>query len=179
MITAAVSRMFLATNRKTLRRFHVDSPLTEEAREVICRLSNLRELSVVIERGTSLSSVVLPNLTDLTIQYDHDCDWLQGLRGATFEKLASVTIRSSSESVGNFLEVFASVTFKTSVPATLSMFYTSRRLRPNYRSLLLFSQLKELVISFSWEDSFPSGIDDDAIADIALAMPGLEILQLG
>ena len=54
MITAAVSGMLLASNRNALRSVRVDSPLTEEAHEVICKLSDLRELMVVIERGTSL-----------------------------------------------------------------------------------------------------------------------------
>ena len=69
-ITAAVSRMVLLGNRNALRYFGVDSPLTEEAREVIFKLPDLRELSVVIERNTPSPSAVLPNLTQMHIEYD-------------------------------------------------------------------------------------------------------------
>ena len=45
MITASVSEMVLSINRHTLQKFHVDSPLTEEASEVVYKLPNLRGLS--------------------------------------------------------------------------------------------------------------------------------------
>ena len=38
IITAAVSKFLLTTNRGALRQFRVDSPLTEKAREVVCKL---------------------------------------------------------------------------------------------------------------------------------------------
>ena len=60
MITTAVSKMVLATNRNTLQQLDVDSPLMEEASEVVCELPNVRNLSVVIEN--SLPSASLPNL---------------------------------------------------------------------------------------------------------------------
>ena len=47
MITVAVSELLLAVNRDTLRHFRVDSPLTEEAREVIHKLPNLCGLTVI------------------------------------------------------------------------------------------------------------------------------------
>ena len=65
MITAAVSRMLLVANRKTLQEFYVDSPSTEEASEVLYKLPNLRSLSVVIDGETLLPSASLP-------QWRHD-----------------------------------------------------------------------------------------------------------
>ena len=82
-IVAAVSGMLIANNRNTLRSVIVDSPLTEEAHEAIFKLPNLRDLSLIIERGTPLPSMVLPNLTDLVIGYDRDCDWLPMFQEAT------------------------------------------------------------------------------------------------
>lgn len=180
-ITEAVSGMFLANNRNSFRCIRVDSPLTEAAREVVYNLPDLQELLVAIERDTLLPSVVLPNLANLTIKYDHDFNWLQGFRRATLGKLALVDIRPGSASIGNFLEAFESVAVTTSIPATLSTFRfrTSHQWRPNYHSLLLFTQLKELDIGFSCESGCSSTIDDDAITDIARAMPLLEDLSLG
>ncbi|KAF9643055.1 hypothetical protein BDM02DRAFT_3264243, partial [Thelephora ganbajun] len=153
IITAAVSELLLTTNRNTLRSFNANSPLTEDAREVIYGLPDLCELRVVIVGSTSLPTVVLPNLTRIDVEFSHGHDWLQGFRGASLGKLASVTFRSESNSIGNFLETFESVTLTTSASATLSTFtfYTSRPWRPNYRSLLPFTQLEELVIEFSCE----------------------------
>ena len=50
IITAAVSEFLLTTNRGALREFYADSPLTEEAREVIYTLPNLCGLLVVVEK---------------------------------------------------------------------------------------------------------------------------------
>ena len=181
MITAAISELLLATNRDALRSFHADSPLTEDAREVVFKLPDLRELRVVINEADSLPTLVLPSLTEIDIEYDRDCGWLQGFRGATLGKLASVTFRSESHSIDGFLEAFESVALTTSIPATLSnfTFYTSHSWRPNYRSLLPFTQLKELVVDFSCGPDCSSTIDDDIIIDLAQAMPMLEILHLG
>ena len=180
MITTALSGSFFASQRNTLRCLTVDSPLTEEACKVIFNLPNLRELSVVIERDVPLPSVVLPNLANLTIDYDSNCDWLQGFRGATLGNLASVTFNSQSESVGDFLEAFESVALTTSTPATLSMFkfHTSRRWKPHYRSLLPFTQLKEITVDSPCLRGCSSTVDDGIINDIARAMPRLEILHL-
>jgi len=49
MTTAAVSGMLLASSRNALRSLHVDSPLAEGTLEVICKLPNLRALTVVLE----------------------------------------------------------------------------------------------------------------------------------
>ena len=181
MITLAVSGMFLTGSWNTLRYLNVDSPLTEEAREVVFKLPNLCELSVYIERGTSLPSVVLPNLTGLKIRYDWDHDWLQGFRGATLGKLASVSFRSESESASDLFETLEGVALTTSIPATLSRFTfnTSRQWRPNYHSLLPFTRLKEITVGFSCRGGCSSTIDDDIITDIARAMPKLEKLDLG
>ena len=54
--TAAVSAMLLVSNRGTLRRFRMRSPLTEEAREVVYTLPNLRTLWAVVSRDTPLPS---------------------------------------------------------------------------------------------------------------------------
>ena len=74
MITTAVSGMLLTSNRNALWRLNVDSPLTEEAREVVYKHPNIRKLSMVIEGSTSLPAVVLPDLTDMAIEYGHSCN---------------------------------------------------------------------------------------------------------
>jgi len=181
VITAAVSELLLTIDRDSIRSFHVDSLLTEEAREMVYKLPNLCELMVVIDGPTLLPTLVLPNLTEIDVEYDRDCGWLQGFRGATFGKLASVTIRSESSSIGDFLEAFKSVALTTSTPETLSTFgfYTSSPWRPNYRSLLPFTQLKELIVEFSCVGGCSSTIDDDVITDLARTMPKLETLHFG
>ena len=181
MVTAAVSKMLLASNRNTLQRLTVDYPLTEEAYGMIFKLPNLRDLWVVIEEDISLPSVALPNLTNITIKYRHDRNCLQLFRGATFGKLTSATFHSESESIDDFLEALESLALTISISDTLSSFtfYTPRSWRPNYRSLLSFTHLKELVIYFSCQGGCSSTIDDDIIADIARAMPRLVTLQLG
>ena len=181
MVVAAVSGMVLTNNQNTLQRFHVDCPLTEEAHEIICKLPNLRDLSMVIGSDTPLPPLVLPSLTTLNVTYDDGSAWLQGFRGATLGKLVSVEITTDSNSIGGFLEVLESVALTTSVSATLStfMFHTSQRWRPNYRSLLPFTQLRELAIDFSCDRGCSSTIDDDTIIDMARTMPKLKLLHLG
>jgi len=178
MITAGVSRMFLATNRNTLQCFRVDSPLTEEGLEVIYKLPNLRELSVVIEGDTSLPSAALPNLTSLTITCDQGYEWWRMFHGATLENLASVTFNFESEQIGDFLGAFA---LAASAQNTLSVFclYTSCSWNPSYTSLLPFTQMIYLVIESSCDDGCSSNVDDDIIINLAEAMPKLEHLQLG
>ena len=73
--TEAVSEMLLTCNRDTLRVFEVDSPLTEEAREVVYRLPKLVGMWAIIQGPTSLPTVALPNLTSIDVEYD-DLDWL-------------------------------------------------------------------------------------------------------
>ena len=66
VITDAVSELLLACNRDTLRTFQVDSPLTEEAREVVYRLpklSNLGRLSRDPRRYPRWSFQISPQLT--------------------------------------------------------------------------------------------------------------------
>ena len=180
-IVAAVSGMLIASNRNTLRSVIVDSPLTEEAHEAIFKLPNLRDLSLIIERGTPLPSMVLPNLTDLVIGYDRDCDWLPMFQEATLGKLEAVTFNHKAEQIGDFLEAFERVTLGSSVQDTLRQFYlhTSCSWNPNYSSLLPFTQLKDLIIGFSCDDSCSSRVDDDIIMNLARTMPKLETLQLG
>ena len=178
IITSAISGMLLASNRNTLRSLRVDYPLTEGALEVICKLPNLRELCVVIERETPLPTVVLPSLIDLVVKYDRKGDWLQVFRGATLGKLETIEFRSGSEQIGNFLKEFARV---ASAQNTLSEFslYTSCLWNPNYSSLLPFTQLTKLCIESSCDDGCSSTVDDDSIADLARAMPKLKRLALG
>ena len=181
MIVTAVSRMVLANNRNTLRNFTVDSPLTEEAREVVYRLPALCQLSLVIEKDTPLPSAVLPNLTRLVIKYDHESDWLGVFRGATFGKLEAVRFNCKSERIGDFLEAFEKVALAASVQDTLSEFYLliSYSWIPHYPSVLPFTQMKDLVIDFPCGHQCSSAIDDGIITDIARAMPRLKTLQLG
>ena len=64
--------MLLVTNRSAPQKFNVDSPLTEEATEVICKLPRLRELRVVIDGPSSLPAFMLPNLVEIHAECDHD-----------------------------------------------------------------------------------------------------------
>jgi len=166
MITTGVSGMLLATNRNTLQRFHVDSPLTE-GREVIYKLPNLRELSAVIEGDTSLPSAVLPYLTSLTITCDHGHGWLQMFHGATFGKPSPLSSNRAALAV--------------STQNTLSWLYlhTSCSWNPSYTSLLPFTQMKYLEIRFSCRNGCSSSVDDDILTKLVRAMPKLENLQLG
>ena len=184
MIAAAVSGMLLAINGSGLQKFEIDSPLTEEGGEVICRLPNLCELETDIGGSSSLPTLVLPSLTRIHIHYDHDHGWLQAFRGATLGKLTSTWFYCRSRPVNDFLETFERVALTTSIPTTLSgfVFRTWHLWRPNYRSLLPFTQLKNLVISFACHTSqhgCSSAMDDDIITDLAWAMPKLENLQFG
>ena len=117
-IVAAVSGMLIASNRNILRSVDVDSPLTEEAHKAIFKLPNLRNLSLIIKRDTSLPSMVLPNLTNTIIDYDRDCDWLPIFDGATLEKLEVINFYPESEQIGNFLEAFERVALAVSVQNT-------------------------------------------------------------
>ena len=180
-ITEAVSEMLLACNRDTLQKFNVDSPLTEDAREVVYRLPRLSNLWTVIQGPTSLPTVTLPNLTSIDVEYDDDLNWLQGFRGAVLGELDSVSFHSESDHIGDFIGAFENVALTTSAKDTLSefRFYTSSSWNPNYSSLLSFNQLKEVEIEFSCAAGCSSKLDDDIIMSIAQAMPNLETLQLG
>ena len=181
VITTAVSEMLLAINRNTLQAVYVNCPLTEEAREVIFKLPNLRELSVVIEKGTSSPSAVLPNLTSLFVEYDHGNDWLQMFRGTRLEKLDTVFFHSKSEQTGDFLEAFKTVALAAFAQNTLSElgFYTSRSWNPNYSALLPFTQLTCLVVHCPCNGGCSSSVDDDTILNLARTMPKLRFLRLG
>jgi len=181
MITAAVSGMLLATNRNTLQKFHVDSPLTEEASEVIYKLPNLCGLSVVIERGTSLPPASLPNLTKIAIECEDEGDWPQLFRRATFGKLESVAFYPRCKKIGDFLETFEKVALSSSIQNTLSRFhaFTSCSWNPNYSSLLSFTQLVDLIVGFPCHDGCSSRVNDDIVIDLSRAMPKLRALRLG
>ena len=180
-ITEAVSEVLLACNPNTLRNFEVDSPLTEEAREVVYRLPRLSNLWAIIQGPISLPTVALPSLTTIDIEYGADMNWLQGFRGAGLEKLETITFRTESDHIGDFLGTFESVALTTSVQNALSefRFYTSRSWNPNYSSLLSFNKLKEVEIEFSCGGGCSSRIDDDTIGNLAQTMPKLEVLRLG
>lgn len=66
VITAAVSELLLSISRNTFRTFSVDSPLTEEDREVIYKLPDLRKLSIVLDSPTPLPTIILQKLLPLT-----------------------------------------------------------------------------------------------------------------
>ena len=179
-ITEAVSEMLIACNRDTLQRFCVDSPLTEEAREVVCRLPKLSELWTVVQGRTLLPPVPLPNLTLIDLEYDDHHDWLQGFRGMALRRLEEVILSSKSEQTEDPLGGFESIAMTTSISDTLSTFRFTTRCswNPNYRSLLPFTQLKELVIGFSCKGGCSSRVDDNIITDLVRAMPKLELLKL-
>ena len=180
IITAAVSRMVLAPNRNALRKFRADSPLTEEAREAISKSQNLRNLSVVIEKGTSIPSASLPNLTYLKIECEDGSGGLQLLRGATFGKLESVNFYFRSKPVGGFLEAFKDAALSSTIQNTLFVihFFTGWSWYPDYSSLLPFTRLVHLTI-WSTCDENCSNVDDNIIIDLSRVMPELEFLQLG
>ena len=155
--------------------------LTGEACEVIFTLPGLRTLSAVIQRDTPLPSVVLPNLIDLKLTYDHDGDWLRVFRGAVLGPLESVTFHSGAEKIGGFLEAFEKAALATSIQHTLSEFcvYPYCSWNPNYSSLHSFTQMTDLIIEFFCDDSCSSTVDDDIIINLARTMPKLETLELG
>jgi len=181
VIIGAVSEMLLACNPGSLQTLQMDSPLTEEAREVVYKLPRLTDLWAIIQGSTSLPTVTLPNLTAVGVEFEDDLDWLRGFRGVKFDKLESVTFWSYSDPDGDFPRAFECVALAASAQNILSTFryYTSRSWNPDYRSLLSFKQLKELEIEFSCSSGCSSTVDDDIIMNIARAMPKLEILQLG
>ena len=180
LITAAASKMFLTTNRNTLRRFHVDSPLTEEATEATYKSQNLCGLSVVIEKGTPMPSAPLPNLIHLQIRCDDGSDGLQLLRRVTSGKLKSVDFTIKSRPADDFLEAFKEAAFSSSIQDTLSAIriVADWSWKPNYSSLLPFTRLVDLEIQTYCDDSC-SRVDDDIIIDLSRAMPKLESLKLG
>ena len=181
IISTAVSELLLTTNQNTLHCFHADSPLTDEAREVICKLPNLRDLRMFIDGPTSLPSMVLPGLAKIYIEYGRDNNWLEGFRGASLGKLASATFSPKYAPTDDFLKALESVVLTTSIPLTLSSLKlrTFRPWIPNYRSLLPFTQLKTLSIESPCTFVCTSTIDDNTITDLAQTMPQLESLQLG
>ena len=181
MITAAVSGIPLATNRNALQRFDVDSPLTEQASEVIYKLPNLRILSVVIEGETLLPSASLPNLTKLTIKCDNEDNWSRLFHKATFGKLKSVTFSLPSKQLGDFLGAFERAALSQSIQNTLSELYlfTPCSWNPNYSSLLPFTQLVYLDIRFSCRGGCSSRVDDDIIISLSREMQKLRTLRLG
>ena len=145
------------------------------------KLPNLRDLRVVIERGASLSSALLPNLTELEIICDGGSDWPRLFYGATLGKLESVSFFDQSEEIGDFLETFERVALSSSVQNTLSTFFIRRLCswNPNLSSLLRFRQLVDLDINFSCDDDCSSRVDDNMIIDLSRAMPKLQSLKLG
>jgi len=182
LITAAVSKMLLATNRNTLQKFLVDSPLTHEANEVILKLSTLCSLSVVIDRETSLSSMSLPNLTEVEITSDEG-DWPRLFHGATLGRLDFVAFSFSPQSkeIGDFLQAFERVALTSSAQNTLSVFRLSTppSWNLNFSRLLPFTQLVDLKVESPCKDGCSSKVDDDMIIDISRAMPKLRELTLG
>ena len=183
VITEAVSELLLSCNQDTLRLFLVDSPLTEDAREILYKLPRLRWLRTAIQGSISLPTVALPDLESICVVWDSRRDWLQGFRGATIGKLKTIVLRPTSRSaqIRDFLEEFQNVVLTTSAQTSLSefSFHTSQSWTPSYSSLLGFKQMTKLEIEFSCRDGCSSTVDDDIINSLAQAMPKLEILRLG
>ena len=181
MITTAVSGMLLVTNRNNLHGFRVDSPLTEEASEVLYELPELRSLEVVIERETRLPSASLPNLTELVITCDNEDGWPQLFHGATLGKLEHVDFYLQSGQIGDFLGAFERAALSSSLQNTLSglSIFTGRSWNPNYSSLLPFTQMVDLRVYFTCNDGCSSRVDDDIIINLSRAMPKLKSLGLG
>ena len=159
----------------------MDSPLTEEASEVLYKLPNLRGLSVVIEKGTRLPPASLPNLTDLTIRCEDEDDWPRLFHGATLGKLEDINFYLESEQIGDFLGAFERAAVSLSVQNTLSKFYVFAQSswNSNYSSLLPFTQLAFLEVEIPCDGGCSSTVDDDIIISLSRAMPKLEILTLG
>ena len=179
VITEAASEMVLASNRDTLLSLFVNSPLTEEAQEVLYKLPNLRHLWAVL-RATPPPQVTLSNLTTISVIFNHESGWSQLFHGAKLRKLESVRlVPSPSAQIGGSLEEFESAA--ASVQNTLSefRFRTAQSWSPNYPSILAFKRLKVLEIDFSCHNGCSSRVKDDIVISIAKAMPRLEILRLG
>ena len=155
----------------------MDSPLTVEATEAICKLQNLRGLSVFIEKGTPIPLVSLPNLIRLKIKCEDGSDGLRLLRGATPEY---VDFNVKSKPDDDFLEAFKEAALFSSAQDMLSTIHlaTDWSWNPNYSSLLPFTRLVDLVIIFSCDDDC-SGVDDDTLIGLSRAMPNLKHLCLG
>ena len=180
-ITAAISGMLLVTNRNTLQKLDINSPLTKEASEVLYELPNLCHLSVAIERETPLPSASLPNLTMLEITCDDEDGWPQLFHGATFGKLEYVDFYLTSEQIGDFLGAFKEAALSSSIHNTLSEFFITAEhpWNPNYYSLLPFTQLVDLRIGMPCDGGCPSRVDDDIVVSLSRVMPKLETLALG
>lgn len=126
-----------------------------------------------------LSNVTL-NIIEIDVGYGRDHGLLQAFRAATLGKLSSIVLFAMDSPKG-FLEAFESAAHATSIPATLSefLFFTSHRWKPNYISLLPFTQLRQLVVEFSCLPDCSSTVDDDVVTDLARTLPKLEILRFG
>jgi len=148
---------------------------------VLYELPNLRDLEVVIEKGTRLPSASLPSLTELTIRCDNEDEWPQLFHGATFGKLESVTFFLRSKEIGDFLGVFERSALSSSIQNTLLKFHLSAPYlwTPKVSSLLPFTQLVDLDIGSFCYGGCSSRLDDDIIISLSRAMPKLEVLALG
>ena len=155
----------------------MDSPLTEEATEVVYKSQDLRGLLVVIEKGIPIPSMSLPNLIRLEIKCEDGSDGLQLLHGAALE---CVHFNVKSKPDDDFLEAFKEAALSSSIQGTLSAISLSTEWpwNPNYLSLLPFKRLVDLKIIFPC-DGDCSGVDDDILIDLSRAMPKLQELCLG
>ena len=113
--------MLHVTYRNTLQQFRMDSLFTEEASEAVYKLPDLRSLSVVINKVTSLPSALCPNLIKLKVTYNNEDDWPRLFHGAMFGNLESVTF-PGSEQIGDFLGAFERAALSSSIHNTLSKF---------------------------------------------------------
>ena len=129
----------------------MDSPSTEEANKAVYKLPDLRSLSVVIGKETSLPSASLPIPIKLKSACGNEDDWSRLFRGATFGTLESVAFIPESEQIGDFLGAFkraALSEFRLSAPYLWG---------PDYSSLLRFTQMVDLDIESLCDDGYSQG----------------------
>lgn len=181
IITAAVTKLLVTTNQNALRSLDIHSALTAQAREVVHKLPNLTDLTVVVEENTPMLPLVHPSLPNLTIMFNHDRDYSQVFREARLEKLKSMRVFFTSEMVGDFLEEFARTPLAASAKNTLSDFqlFADFTWNPDYSPLLSFTQLTRLTIESPCTSPCSSNVNDDTVIDLARAMPKLVTLHLG
>ena len=123
----------------------------------------------------------IPRIFSIHVEYDHDHSWLQGFRRATLGSLTSVVFDPRTYLTEDFLEAFESVALTASIPAALSKFMilTVRAWRPNYRSLLPFGQLVQLIVGSSCRYDCTSTIGDIIVTELVRAIPRLESIWFG
>jgi hypothetical protein len=137
-IPVGLSTFLLTTNRETLQTFIIDSVLTADGYEVVCRLPNLRRLVMAVKGSNPLPTLVLPSLT--TIRYDQGHNWLLGFHEARLGSLDTLVILADEVDdgpAGDFFKAFEDTWLITLEAFKTFRFHTRAQWSPNfYRSLL-------------------------------------------